>query len=149
MKNIRHHALIALFLVLACVLTVALAACNGTGDPTATTGTTATTGGAPAQSTSTTAQGGSNAPTRITYTVTVVDSEGNPIVGVDVQLCDKETGICRMPETTDENGQVSFRVVAANYEAAFPEAPAGYACEEKYAFPEGETSLTITLTPAA
>ncbi len=42
------------------------------------------------------------------YTVTVVDESGNPVTGVDVQLCEVEEdgtlGLCLIAVTVDENG---------------------------------------------
>ena len=42
------------------------------------------------------------------YTVTVVDESGNPVTGVDVQLCEVEEdgslGLCLMAVPVDENG---------------------------------------------
>ena len=147
MKNIRHHAAAALLLLLACALILAFAACNG--EPSEPTGssTATTTKATPSQSSSTTASGSSNTPTRLTYIITVVDTEGNPVVGVELKLCDGDN--CLLPKTTNENGVAKFITSdALNWVAAFTEAPAGYVCEEEYSFPAGSTELTITLAAA-
>ena len=152
MKNSRHHVLAALLLVLACILTLAFVACTGGDDPEVTTAST-TAASSPATTTAATTTAatttsGSQSSARPTYKVTVVDAEGNPIVGVEIQLCDGDN--CLLPRETGEDGVVEFRVSSVgNWAAAFPEAPAGYTVEEKYYFTEGETELTIILTPAA
>lgn len=83
---------------------------------------------------------------KITYTVTVVDSTDNsPIEGIIIQFCDDEN--CKLPLVTDSNGTVSAEYDESNYHVTITEAN-GYSYEAEYNFAEGETSLTIALTPA-
>lgn len=50
---------------------------------------------------------------KVTYTVIVKDSEGNPVVGVYVQIC-KENATCFMPVATDDNGVATWRLEDAS-----------------------------------
>lgn len=50
----------------------------------------------------------------ITYTIYVKDENGNPIDGVQVQICDT---VCRTPKTTDSNGMATDSVPAGNWKA--------------------------------
>ncbi len=81
---------------------------------------------------------------KMTYTVTVVDQDGNPIPGAMVQLC-MET--C-YPGVANDQGVATFHVVAADYKVSFLKLPSGftYSTEEQdFYFTEGSTDLTITL----
>ena len=83
--------------------------------------------------------------TRTTYTVKLVDTNNQPIVGTDVQLC---VGIiCRLPQTTDANGVATFELDPDDYTVKIPNLT-GYVIEPYYYFPAGSTELTIQLTPA-
>lgn len=42
------------------------------------------------------------------YKFTVVDEEGNPATGVQVQLCNSVTDTCKFPKDVDENGVAFF-----------------------------------------
>ena len=77
--------------------------------------------------------------------VAVVDEEGNPIVGVFVQLCTEET--CLMPVKTDDAGVAMFTPAnEAEYHAKLTKVPEGYEAEaEDFYFADGETELTIVL----
>lgn len=84
------------------------------------------------------------------YIVTVVDTDGNPIVGAFVQICDSGS-MCFIPVETDANGQAKFfdieiqdglkaRVMMAE----------GYVLPEEYTYLEnGQTELTLTLEAEA
>ena len=90
------------------------------------------------------------------YRITVRDTEGKPIVGALVVLCqDKEGGTCYLPGTTDEQGVAQFspdavpvqnnmkvRVLAANgYDLPLDENG-----EIRYTIiPDGTTEITLTL----
>lgn len=51
----------------------------------------------------------SDFPEGASYAVELVDSEGNPIAGAMVSLCqDKEGGICYLPSYTNEEGIAYF-----------------------------------------
>ena len=146
MKNLRLHA--AMLLLLAALLSVALILCACPAQEPADGGATtaSTTANNPGATATTTASSPTNS--RITYTVTVVDEAGNPIEGVEVQICDGDR--CLLPNVTDANGTVSWKTTSGNFEAQIKGAPAGYAydAELHIPFPEGETSLTVTLAAA-
>jgi len=83
----------------------------------------------------------------VTYTVTVVDTAGNPIEGVNVLLCDQ---LCVFAPT-DASGNAVFRLEAGNYHASLMALPEGYAYvdgETEFSFSEGSFELTVTLKPA-
>lgn len=90
------------------------------------------------------------------YRVKVQDTDGNPVVGALVVLCqDKEGGTCYLPGTTDEQGVAQFspdavpvqndmkvRVLAAN---GF-ELPLDENGDIRYTIiPDGTTDITLTL----
>lgn len=77
-----------------------------------------------------------------TYTVIVEDTMGNPVPGALVAFGGKAG-------TTDASGKVMYELEEGTY-TAFVSAPAGYTCDTpSAAFPEGETTLTITVTAPA
>lgn len=83
---------------------------------------------------------------KVKYTVTVVDEEGNPVVGAMVQLC-KDSCV---PAMTKDNGVAEFNLKEDNYDVKFALQPEGYeAPAEKYNFEAGKTELTITLKKAS
>lgn len=85
------------------------------------------------------------------YTIKVVDEGGNPVAGVKVQICD-ETGSCRLPKTTNEEGiavyedqvEASYKAQISGGEAGLPE---GYTVDDVTAYyPMGENNeVTIVL----
>lgn len=141
-----------LALMLALILVLSLCACNQSGqggnatDPTNATGSNVdTTDGSeedPTQeSTEATIPEG-----MVQYKVKVVDEEGNPVVGVMVQVCTDAS--CLMPVKTDDAGVATFAPAAEGmYHANFlPGIPEGYQADaEVFYFAEGETELTIEL----
>ena len=81
------------------------------------------------------------------YRVTVVDEEGNPIVGAMVQLC---LDAC-MPGVTNADGVAVFSVEEADYKVSMLSMPEGYAYsteEEAFYFEDGSMELTIVLKAA-
>ena len=82
---------------------------------------------------------------KTTYTVTLVDTNNQPIVGTNVQLCVGE--ICRLPVVTDANGVATFELDPDDYTVKIPNLE-GYIIEPYYYFPSNSTELTIQLTPA-
>jgi hypothetical protein len=83
---------------------------------------------------------------KVTYKVTVVDEENNPVVGAMVQLC---LDAC-IPALTNSNGVAEFNVVEEEYKVSFVTMPDGYTSdEEAYYFADGSYELTITLKKAA
>lgn len=127
-----------LILLLALCVLLCFAACGETADGD-TDGTTTTT--STSASTTTTTQDSS----KITYTVTVVNEQNEPIAGAMVQLCDNDN--C-FPSVADANGVATFSLAEATYKVSFLTAPEGYAVEEAYYFEGSSTELTITLKAA-
>lgn len=81
---------------------------------------------------------------KVTYTVKVVDEEGNAVANAMVQICSESC----IPGKTDENGVATFEVDKAEYKASFITLPEGYdyTTEETDFYFDGEkTELTITL----
>ena len=79
----------------------------------------------------------------VTYTVTVVDQDGAPVVGAAVQLCVGD--LCKLPCPTDASGVSVFE----NFEPAdysVKVTVSGYTVEEYYHFDTDSTELTITVT---
>lgn len=70
----------------------------------------------------------------VTYTVTYVDQNGDPVPGVMCQVCDET--MCQV-FTSDANGVCRFTLPAKNYEIHTLKVPAGY---------EGDTA-TVTKAP--
>ena len=83
----------------------------------------------------------------ISYTVTVVDQEGNPVSGVMVQMC-KDSCI---PGVTNDAGVAAFRMYEDDYKVSLLTMPEGYAYageEEIFYFEAGSYELTIVLKSA-
>jgi len=79
----------------------------------------------------------------VTYTVTVVDAEGNPMPGAMVQLC---LDAC-IPAVTNESGVAEWTLAEADYKVSFLTVPAGYtAAATEFYFEAGSTEMTLTLT---
>ena len=79
-----------------------------------------------------------------TYTITVVDEEGNPVSGVMVQLC---LEAC-VPALTNADGVAEFFLEEADYKVSFVMIPEGYepATEQTdFYFADGENTMTLTL----
>ncbi|MBQ7801940.1 MAG: hypothetical protein IJ375_06430 [Oscillospiraceae bacterium] len=78
----------------------------------------------------------------VTYTVTVVDGEGNPMAGTMVQIC---LDAC-IPAVTDASGVAQWTVEEADYKVSFLSVPEGYEAEaENFYFESGSTEMTLTL----
>lgn len=141
MKNIKSlfAALLALCLMLG------LCACGGNDNETTTNAPETTTAPngieAPEDTTASVDDG------KVTYTVTVVDENGNPIAGAMVQLC---LEAC-LPAMTNESGIAEYRVEEADYKVSFVTIPAGYELsggEDAFYFEDGSYEMTITLKAA-
>ena len=136
-------------LLLAVMMVLCLCACNqdtpdNTTEPTDNIGTTEGTQPTEEVTEPTLAEGMAQ------YKVTVTDEEGNPVVGVMVQVCTDTS--CLAPVKTDDTGVAVFAPAAIDaYHANFlPAVPEGYEAEaEVFYFAEGETELTITLKKIA
>lgn len=136
--------------ILTVCMTLALVACGGgsnssSGDASksAAVSSGAASSAAASQSSSTSEETPEDDGT-VTYTVTVVDTEGNPIAGAMIQLC-KDACV---PSKTDDNGVATWNLAEDEYKVSFLAAPEGYAVEEAYHFDAGSYELTITLEAA-
>ena len=86
------------------------------------------------------------ADTKVTYTVTVLDQDGNPVSGVTVQLC---TDALCYDTTTDLDGIGTKDLEpGVEYKVAIPKAPEGYTAPSGYFDTIGadETEITINIT---
>ncbi len=84
---------------------------------------------------------------KVTYTVKVTDTDGNPISGAAVQLC-RDT--C-LPGSTNDSGAVSFTVVEDDYKVSFLVVPTGYTLtgdETEFYFEDGSYEMTLVLAAA-
>ena len=79
------------------------------------------------------------------YKVTVTDKDGNPIAGVQIQMCDSKG--CRMPKGTGADGTVTFDYEASDYHVLIAAEVEGYVVDttEEYWFENGGKELTIVL----
>ena len=126
-------------LILALAMVLCLCACGGNEDNKGNE-TTAGTTEATTEATEKKDDG------KVTYTVKVVDEEGNPVAGAMVQLCLESC----MPGKTDDKGVATYHTAEADYKVSFMTMPAGYTAEEtEYHFADGSYELTITLKKAA
>ncbi len=136
--------LLALLLALSCLLI----ACDNTPETTETTVADTAAAETPTEApTDAATEAPTEAPsTKVTYTVTVKDQNGDPVVGAAVQMCDDKG--CKMPAPTNENGVVTFTYDPSNYHITIVECPAGYTVDttQEFHFPEGSTELTVEIT---
>jgi len=79
------------------------------------------------------------------YKVTVTDKDGNPIEGVQIQMCDSSG--CRMPKGTDASGVVTFTFAESDFHVLIAAAVEGYVVDtaEEYYFTNGSKEITIVL----
>lgn len=86
------------------------------------------------------------------FTVTVVDEEGNPVAGAQIQICDS-SNICFMPANSDSEGKAVIKniVVENGYTLKVPVVPAGYEYkgEAEVALEAGSTEYTVELSKVA
>ena len=148
-----------LVLMLALVLTLSmaltLASCGETPDPTPAPDDGETENGGN--------EGGNNdggtteTPTKANYVITVVDQNGDAVVGAAVSICTTDTGTCSMPVNTDANGVATHKNKKIQSYAAQVVIPEGYSHADQHEdasgstivkinFAEGATTLTIVLT---
>jgi hypothetical protein len=80
---------------------------------------------------------------KITYTVTVLDQNGDPVVGAKLQICD-DNG-CKLM-TTGENGVAQSSYKESNYHITILKLPAGYESDGTEFYFEEDNTLTITVT---
>ena len=118
-----------------CVGAVACGADNGDGGASTTTTTSAAT--------TTTTQSAQEI-----YKVTVKTENGEPVVGVLVQICKDQC----MPTVTDANGVATWQTAEDTYKVSFlPNQTVleGYTVEENYYFDGNAKEMVITLKAAA
>ena len=86
---------------------------------------------------------------KVTYTVTVIDQNGDAVVGAGVQLC--YNGTCLLPVNTNDSGVMTNSLTGGYEVSVLLTLPDGYSKEPvsgKYhaVIPEGETEITVTVT---
>ncbi len=148
--------LLSVLCVLLCSLVI-FCACTGENTPAETNATEAPTE-APATETVPETNEETNSETdpetvvdgKVTYTIIVVDADGNPVEGVEVQMCDVD-GTCLLPVKTDANGVATFEKDEATYYVTIAACPEGFVAdsETKHNFAEGTTEMTVTIEKAA
>lgn len=92
--------------------------------------------------------GTDNTPEKVLYTVIVVDDEGNPVKGVDIEFSPK--GGMAIPFPTDKDGKAAYKT-DKELSVAVKEIPKGYSYDKmnvQQSFGSDNT-LTITLTTLA
>ena len=149
----RFALLLALLMSLSCLLI----ACDSstTETPDTTVADTAATEAPTETPTETPTEAPTEAPTetpteapstKVTYTITVKDQNGDAVVGAEVQMCDDKG--CKMPAPTNENGVVTFTYDPSNYHITIVGCPDGYTADsaQEYYFEEGSTELTAVIT---
>ena len=84
--------------------------------------------------------------TKVTYTVTVKDQNGDPVEGAAVQMCDDKG--CKMPAATNATGVVTFTYDPSNYHVTIVECPDGYTVdpEQVFYFEGDATELTVEIS---
>lgn len=80
---------------------------------------------------------------KVTYTVTVLDQNGNPVEGVAIQFCDPVN--CKLPVATNADGVVTASYEESEYHILLAELPAGYSSEETEFYFGDATELTVTI----
>ncbi len=139
MKNMKT----ILTLVLALCMALALCACGGEAAPEATAAPTeAVPTAAPTEKEEAPTEAADDGMT--TYTVTILDEDGNPIPKSMVQLC---MDTC-YPGVADDQGVATFKVPEADYKVSFLSLPAGYTYSseaQEFYFESGSTDMTIVL----
>ncbi len=133
-----------IMILLALTLMMSFVACNEGGE--VTTEAPETTA-APTVTDEPTAEAteGETEPAFTGYKVTVTDKDGNPIEGVQIQMCDSKG--CRMPKGTGADGTVTFDFDTSDFHVLIAAPVDGYAVDtnEEYFFENGGKELTIVL----
>lgn len=91
---------------------------------------------------------GNNPPEKTTYTVTVVDGEGNPVPGVNLTFTPK--GSTAIPFPTDSEGKASYKT-DKELTVTVTEIPTGYSYDKLNVAQSfgADGTLTVTLTALA
>ena len=124
-------------LLLALMLAASLCACGGAETP-ATNPAEEVVDDNPVEETPAVSDG------KVDYHVQVVDTDGNPLAGVMVQIC---KDAC-LPGMTDATGTAIFHVAEDDYKVSFLSLPAGYTYtteETEFYFEDGSNVITLTL----
>ena len=116
---------------------VAFTACNGTSDS-ASTGTSASTSGST----------GSSVQEKEGYKFTVLYPNGDPVVGVKVQVCIGDE-LCLTPVPTDANGFALIEEEPTVYDIHLLNIPEGYAFNGPYKTAATYEEITLRLVEAA
>lgn len=87
-------------------------------------------------------------PSKVAYTVTVKNEDGAPVAGVEVQICVGD--VCKKPQVTDENGNVTFKIDPSDDEMKLQinGGPDGYeylGADGKIVMDADVTEVTVTL----
>ncbi len=138
MKKMSIRNYIAIICI---IVSVMLIACACTKEPAETTSET-TAANTTVATTEETTEEKTEAAEKVTYKVTVVDENGAPLAGANVQLC---SDTC-VPGATDANGVATFTLEEADYTVKV--VLEGYNAAEA-TFAEGKTEVTVTLTKVA
>ena len=80
------------------------------------------------------------------FVITVVDQNGDPVVGASVTMCDT-SNLCKPATKTGEDGTASYAFSEGEYKARIISLPEGYTVEniEEYRyFEDGKVSFTVT-----
>ena len=80
---------------------------------------------------------------KVTYTVTVLDQNSNPVSNVTIQFCDDQN--CKMPVATDAAGVVSVAYAESEYHVTLTQLPEGYSSEKTVFYFDGTNALTIVV----
>ena len=140
-----------LCLVLSLCLVLALVACGGSDKPGSATQSGSASASQDVSSGSSEQTGSASSEPavddgKVTYTITVVDEDGNPIPGAMVQIC-KDT--CLPCGATNEDGVVTVTTVEDDYKVSFMTPVAGYVTDGlEFYFDEGSVEMLIILSAA-
>lgn len=80
------------------------------------------------------------------FLITVVDQNGDPVVGASVAMCDMLDS-CRTPVTTDSEGNATYPLEDGEFKAKIISLPEGYEAEnlgEYEYFVDGKVTFTVT-----
>lgn len=133
-----------IMLLLALVLCLSFAACNEGGEVT-TEAPEATEAPALTEASDAETTAAETEAAFAGYTVTVTDKDGNPIAGVQIQMCDSKG--CRLPAATGADGVVTFDYETSDFHVLIAADVEGYVVDktEEYYFENGGKELTIVL----
>lgn len=87
---------------------------------------------------------------KVTYTVTIKDQNGDAVVGANVQMC--PNGTCMAAVPTNANGEATNQIDSGSTVSVLLELPAGYTAPAANSngyhavIEAGETSIVITVT---